>query len=287
MKLTALIAATLLTMGGGLAAVANDSERVAAFDFGSLDSLDELGLGEYIVALPKQSLPDYLSHYADDAYIDVGGLRSPDIDALSDAKPTLILTTGRQGEWRDEFAEIADVMDTGLAGDDYMAGFDENVLRLGEHFDAAETAQSALDIMHARIDEARQRLSNAPDVLVATHNQGNLTLNTHPIVYDVLGLNQAAIPDSVVSETRGNRTFTPLSFEAIGEIDPQVLLIVDRSAAIGDEAADPDALREALAEVGVEDPLVVVLSPDLWYLSGNGLQSLGLQIDEVVAALER
>ncbi|PMR74803.1 ABC transporter substrate-binding protein [Billgrantia endophytica] len=263
------------------------AERVASFDFGSLDTLDELGLGEHVVALPKQGLPTYLEHYADEAYRDVGGLRSPDFDALRDAEPSLILFTGRQNEWREEFEEIAEVMDTGLGGDDYLVTFEENVTRLAERFDAGEAAAESLQMLHEHVDSARQRLADVPLTLVATHNQGNLMLNTHPVVYDVLDLSQPTIPESVPSETRGNRTFTPLSSEAIAEIAPATLLIVDRSAAIGDEAIELDALRGELARVGADDINVVVLTPELWYLSGGGLQSLMLQIDEVAAALER
>ena len=57
-----------------------------------------------------------------------------------------------------------------------------------------------------------------------------------------------------------------------------------RRAAIGDEPADADQLRATLADAGAESQLVL-LTPALWYLSGSGLQSLALQIDEVVSAL--
>ncbi|WP_226246880.1 hypothetical protein [Halomonas sp. SBBP1] len=95
------------------------------------------------------------------------------------------------------------------------------------------------------------------------------------------------MPASVTSETRGNRTFTPLSPEAISEIDPQVVLVIDRSAAIGEEPATADALAQTLfdARAETETARVVMLTPALWYLSGGGLQSLALQVEEVAAAL--
>ncbi len=93
------------------------------------------------------------------------------------------------------------------------------------------------------------------------------------------------MPANVTSETRGNRTFTPLSPEAISEIDPQVVLVIDRSAAIGDEPANADALAQTFLDAGAEKARVVMLTPALWYLSGGGLQSLALQVEEVAAAL--
>ncbi|WP_043527661.1 ABC transporter substrate-binding protein [Litchfieldella xinjiangensis] len=288
MKKTTLVAATLLSLSTGLAATglsANDSHRIASFDLGSLDTLTALGLSDRVVALPKQSLPDYLSHYTQETYADVGGLRSPDMPALREAEPSLIVITGRQNEWREEFEAIAPVMDAGVNGDDYMASFNANVQQLAERLEATSDAEMALAELDRHIEEARERLAEAPRVLVATHNKGNLMLNRHPVVHEVLGLAQLDIPESVPSETRGERTFTPLSGEAIADIAPDVLLIVDRSAAIGDEPANRDALEQTLADGGAEDVRVEMLSPKLWYLSGGGLQSLERQIDDVVAAV--
>lgn len=280
--------AALLALAGGWAvtAVGAEGERLAVFDLGSLDTLDALGLGERVVAVPKQSLPDYLSRYGDEAYIDIGGLRSPDLEAVADASPSLIVMTGRQGDWHDEFAALAPLFDASVSGPDYLAAVEGNVRDLAGHLDAAEEAEAAIETLHGQIEQARQALADAPAVLVATHNGGNLSLNAHRVVHEVLGLAQPELPDDVTSETRGARTFTPLSAEAVARIAPEVLLIVDRSAAIGDEPADLDALGQALAEAGGEGIRVERLSPALWYLSGGGLQSLALQIDEVVAALQ-
>ncbi|MHB0777650.1 ABC transporter substrate-binding protein [Halomonas sp. WWR20] len=293
MKLNILLTAALFTLASTPALAAETSsgngsatERVVSFDYGSLDTLDALGLGDQVVGVPKQSLPDYLAQYADDTYADVGGLKSPDLETLRQLSPTLILITGRQSEQRESLQAVAPVMDTTLDDDDYLNAFDANVRQLAERFDAEKPAESALQTLHEKIDEARQRLDDAPPVLIATHNQGNLMLNRHPVAYEVLGLTLPKIPDSVPSETRGNRTFTRLSPQAIAEIAPDVLLIVDRSAAIGDDAADLDALRQSLADAGAEDVSVEMLSPELWYLSGGGLQSLSLQVDEVVNAVQ-
>nr|WP_163500373.1 ABC transporter substrate-binding protein [Halomonas socia] len=279
-----LFAAAVLSLSSGIAAAAPTS--IATFDLGSLDSLDALGLGEHVVGVPQQSLPTYLADYADAAYADIGGLRSPDLEALGEIAPGLILITGRQGDWRDELEAIAPIMDTGLASGDYLAAFDDNVMALAERLDAGQTAEHALAELHQHIDQARQALADAPAVLVATHNQGNFTLNHHPVVHQVLAIDSPTLPDSVASETRGNRVFTPLSTEAIAEIDPAVLLVIDRSAAIGDDAIDTAAVQQALASAGADTLRIEVLSPALWYLSGGGLQSLRLQVDEVVTALQ-
>lgn len=283
LKMCAFTATATLLLS--TASVAQTEQRIATFDLGSLDTLDALGLSDQVVGVPKSSLPNYLEQYAAKAYTDIGGLRSPDMDAISKSEPSLILYTGRQGDWEDELGDIAPLLNTSLQGDDYLAAFDVNVRELASRLDAESEAEEALEILHTEIESQREALSNAPRTLVVTHNGGNLMLNQHPVVHGVLEVDTLEMPDSVTSETRGTRTFTPLSSEAIGEIDPDFVLVIDRSAAIGDEPADADSLRKTLSDAGAQDAQVVMLTPALWYLSGGGLQSLRLQIEEVSAAL--
>ncbi|PCF95966.1 ABC transporter substrate-binding protein [Vreelandella nigrificans] len=266
-------------------ATASAGQRIATFDLGSLDTLDALGLSEQVVGVPKASLPNYLEQYAEETYTNIGGLRSPDMEALGESEPTLILYTGRQGDWEEELGEIAPLLNTSLQGDDYLAAFDTNVRELASQTGAEAKAEEALEILHNELETQREALSNAPSTLVVTHNSGNLMLNQHPVVHDVLGVKALEMPESVTSETRGERTFTPLSAEAIAEIDPEIVLVIDRSAAIGGEPADTDTLAQTLAEAGAENTQVIMLTPALWYLSGGGLQSLALQVEEISAAL--
>lgn len=266
-------------------ATASAGQRIATFDLGSLDTLDALGLSEQVVGVPKASLPNYLEQYAEETYTNIGGLRSPDMEALGESEPTLILYTGRQGDWEEELGEIAPLLNTSLQGGDYLAAFDTNVRELASQTGAEAEAEEALEILHNELETQREALSNAPSTLVVTHNSGNLMLNQHPVVHDVLGVKALEMPESVTSETRGERTFTPLSAEAIAEIDPEIVLVIDRSAAIGGEPADTDTLAQTLTEAGAENTQVIMLTPALWYLSGGGLQSLALQVEEISAAL--
>lgn len=282
MKLAITTAALLLATAS---ASADADQRIATFDLGSLDTLDALGLSAKVVGVPKASLPNYLEQYAADTYTDIGGLRSPDMAAIEASAPSLILYTGRQGDWEAELGDIAPLLNTSLQGDDYLTAFNANVRELASRLEAESEAEEALKALHAEIETQREGLSDAPRTLVVTHNGGNLMLNQHPVVYDVLGVDALEMPDSVTSEVRGTRTFTPLSADAIAEINPDVVLVIDRSAAIGDEPANAEALTQTLSDAGTDNAQIVMLTPALWYLSGGGLQSLALQVEEVAAAL--
>src|SRR5690554_4352522 len=60
--------------------VKKNPENVVVFDFGVLDTLDELGIE--VVGLPKATIPNYLEKFSDDKYTNVGSLKEPDFEAI-------------------------------------------------------------------------------------------------------------------------------------------------------------------------------------------------------------
>ena len=141
-----------------------------------------------------------------------------------------------------------------------------------------------LDALWQHVEAQKATLADAGTVTVVTHNNGNFSLRQEALVYELLALTPAAVPDSVQPVVRGERTFYPVTADVLAQMAPDNLLVVDRSAAIGDEPLAPETLKASLAEAGVSTE-VVVLNPGLWYLSGGGLQSVRLQVDEVVNAV--
>ncbi|MAM00215.1 ABC transporter substrate-binding protein [Hydrocarboniclastica marina] len=267
-----------------LAQAANPS--LISYDLGSLDTLDALDLSAQVKAVPKQSLPEYLSHYASDEYADAGSLKSPDVEAIRKLRPDLVLVTGRQGEIAEEIRKVATVKDVSMPEGEFADAVSDRVMRLAERYGAEDQAQAALKDLWIHTEKQQLAIQGKPEVLVVTHNSGSFSQRQEPVVAELLKLPAPAVPEQVEPVTRGTRTFIPLTAENMVAMAPDVLLIVDRSAAIGDEPLDRQKLIQDLAAQGGKDIKVEVLSPGLWYLSGGGLQSVRLQVDEVVAALQ-
>lgn len=284
MTLVKALSAAGLVLASQLAVAAGPA-RIASFDHGSLDTLDALGLGGQVVAVPKQAMPAYLSAYAGADYTDAGGLRSADLDALRAAGPSLILITGRQGDMKEQLAAIAPVRDVTLQGDDYWSALSAKVRTLAGDLGAADQADAALAGLAQRLAELRDSVDGHPKVLVVTHNDGRFSLRQEPVVTQLLQLDAPALPEGVETVTNGTRSFTPLTPEQMARMQPAALLVVDRSAAIGNTPLDPATLRQALDQAGGQDIRLGYLTPALWYLSGAGLQSVRLQAEEAVAAL--
>ncbi|WP_219703926.1 ABC transporter substrate-binding protein [Marinomonas lutimaris] len=287
MNLRKILAIGTLITFSQLSTAETQLPKAAIFDLGSLDTITALGLESQVVGVPKQVLPDYLKQFNDARYTDVGGLKTPDLEAIKTLNPDLIVITGRQAGQKDALERIGKVKQVEASGDNYWESFSANVSSIAALFNAKDTANKALAELSTDIESTKTGIKGNPTILVVTHNNGSFGLRDEPIATQLLGLEASKVPSHVTPQKRGTRTFTSLSVNNIAEMKPTTLFIVDRSAAIGNtkESLDIEKLKSELADQGGQSIQVAYLSPKLWYLSGNGLQSLRLQVKEIADAL--
>lgn len=290
MKLSGYLKTLILMAAAGLAACTvptaehSSGPTVVSFDHGALDTLVALGQKAQVLAVPKAGLPDYLQEVAA-GLPDAGSLKQPDMDVLRELQPDLILVSGRQGEAIPELSRIAAIRNVGLTEGNYRDSVENRVMGLAALYGQASLAREQLDSLWRYVQQRRSELSGNLKVVVVTHNGGRFSLRQEPVVSELLGLRMPAIPETVEPVTRGNRTFYPVTAEDLAAMAPDIVLVVDRSAAIGQTPLAPATLQTALDEAGAGDTAVRVLDPALWYLSGGGLQSLRLQVDEAADAV--
>ena len=65
-----------------------------------------------------------------------------------------------------------------------------------------------------------------------------------------------------------------------------IVFVVDRSVAIGRSAKNPNVLNNVLVNKtkAAKNGAIILLDPQVWYLSGGGIISLNKMISEVEAA---
>ena len=78
----------------GSVEVPKNPKRVVVFDYGILDILDTLGAN--VIGLPRDMVPEHLSKYSSDKYVNLGSLKEPNLEKIYEAKPDLIIIAGRQ-----------------------------------------------------------------------------------------------------------------------------------------------------------------------------------------------
>lgn len=264
--------------------VKKNPEKVVVFDFGILDTFDELGIE--VVGLPQSNIPEYLSKYEDEKYANLGSLKEPEMEAINALKPDVIFISSRQADMYDQLSEIAPTVYVGLDTSRYMESFKENMDIVAEVFDKEDEMKVKLDEIDEQIAAIKEKTSDVDSkALILLGSEGKVSAygpsSRFGLIHDVFGFKAA--DEKIEVSTHGQN----VSFEYIAETNPDILFVVDRDAAIGGDASAKDSIENDLVKKtnAYKDGKIVYLQPDYWYLSGGGLLSIKEMIKEMEAPL--
>ncbi|MED3563977.1 siderophore ABC transporter substrate-binding protein [Bacillus xiapuensis] len=268
----------------GKAAVDKNPKKVVVFDFGILDSLEELGVE--VKGVPQANIPSYLKKYTADRYTNVGSLKEPDFEAIHALDPDVIFISSRQAELYNQFADIAPTVYVGMDYTDYMKSFEGNMNLLGKIFGKEDQVATELKDIQLKVNKVKEKASSVDKKgLIVLANEGKVSAygpnSRFGLIHDVFGF--AAADPSIEVSTHGQS----ISFEYIKEKNPGVLFVIDRNAAVGGEAGAKKVIENQLVKKtkAYKDGKIVYLNPDSWYLSGGGLKSMKEMANEVEEAL--
>jgi iron complex transport system substrate-binding protein len=268
----------------GEAVIEKNPEKVVVFDFGILDTLDELGVE--VTGVPQATIPSYLEKYADKKYTNVGSLKEPDFEAIHAMQPDVIFITTRQAELYEQFAEIAPTVYVELDYTNYMDSFEKNMNLVGEIFGQEDKVASELKDIKASVEELNKKASALDKKgLIVLANEGKVSAygpsSRFGLIHDVFGF--GAADEKIEVSTHGQS----ISFEYIKETNPDVLFVIDRNTAVGGEAGAKDVIENELVQTtaAYQNEKIIYLDPDSWYLSGGGLKSVKIMAEEIEAAL--
>ncbi|MBM7806536.1 iron complex transport system substrate-binding protein [Geodermatophilus bullaregiensis] len=269
----------------GETAVPADPQTVVVFDVGVLSTLDSLGVE--VAGVPEATYPESLAQYGGDEYAKVGSLFEPDYEAVDALEPDLIVVGGRSAAVYPELAEIAPTIDLTVDNGDFLASFEERVTTLAEVFGEEDAVADRLAALDQRVAEVRETAAGAGDALFVMTNAGEVSAygpeTRFGMVYSELGLTPT--DEALTAADHGDA----ISFEYIAEKDPDILLVLDRDAAIGEsgtaaqQVLDNELVRGTTAW---QDDDVHHLDSSVWYIAPNGLPSVEQMVEEVAAAVE-
>lgn len=270
----------------GTTEVKTNPQRVVLFDFGTYDSLLQLGLNERVVALPGANVPDYLKQHVPANMADAGGMKTPDVALITSLKPDLIIITGRQGASYDALSAIAPTLNLSINGKDYLSSLKGNLEILGQIFGVTDAVGKEWEKLLVQVKQSQTQIEQAGiRSLALMHNNGKLLPAHQAIIFDVLKAKKLAFPAAEKGAENKRKAVTPAE---IAQLSPGAIFIIDRSAAIGAEKMDLKAFEEdqnIKSTPASQHKRIAYLTPDLWYLSGGGLQSLALQIQAITHVL--
>ncbi|MGM9945435.1 MAG: siderophore ABC transporter substrate-binding protein, partial [Lysinibacillus sp.] len=242
-------------------------EKIVVFDYGFLDTLDKLGV-EGVVGLAKDSsLPSHLSKYESDEYASVGSLKEPLLEDIAALEPDAIFISGRQAPFYEQLKEITpNVVFVGTSQDDYWNTFMASVDLAAQIFGKEAEAEEEKAKYDAKLEEIKALAGSYENVLVTMYNEGKLsgfsTNSRFGYIYDIYGFKP--VTEDIEASSHGSN----FGFEAILEFNPQVLFVIDRTAATGGESnIEADMENDIIKQTDAyKNGKIVYLDGPLWYL---------------------
>lgn len=265
--------------------VQKNPEKVVVFDFGMLDTLDYLDID--IAALPKMSIPSYLDKYNSENYENVGSLKEPDFEKIAQIDPDLIIISGRQAELYEELNKLGPVVYVGLDYNNYIESFKNNVEMIGEIFGKESEVKAAVTEIEEEINDISKNATNLDkNALILLANDNKISAygegSRFGIIHDVFGI--LAVDKNIEQSTHGMN----VTFEYVLEQNPDMIFVIDRSAAIGEESSARHIVENDLIAKtnAMKNGDIYYLDPEVWYLSGGGIVSVQKMIDEISESLQ-
>ena len=198
-------------------------------------SLHDLGVAaDAPVGLGIPIPPEYEAVVNNPQFPAVGTAFEPDYEAINALEPDLIIVAGRSSRAYPEMPRIAPTGDLTVWGDDFMGQFRELHRAMGQIFDLADTVEARLAELDASVAAVRERAAGT--ALMVMTSGAEVTAcgpgSRFGFVHDLFGY-AAADPGLERDATHGDA----VSFEYILEMQPDVLFVIDRAAAIGQDNA--------------------------------------------------
>ena len=255
--------------------------KVVVLDIAALDTLAALG-----VEVDGVVNPLYVPYLNAGSATAVGTLFEPNYEALAALAPELIIAGGRAHEVVPTLAELAPTIDMTIWEDTVGQGL-SRLEAYGKIFDKQAVATAMAAELQVKIERARSSVADAGDVLILMTNGPKVSAygsnGRFGWIHRTLSLSEA-VPE-VEQATHGEA----VSFEFIKEANPDVLLVIDRLAAIGRES---DGARATLDNALVRETnawqhdRVIYLDSAPIYIANGGIQSLIVFLIQIIDAFE-
>lgn len=266
----------IINHNSGTTELDGPAQRIVVLDLGALDTLRALGLSDKIVGLPKSTkLPKVLDEFNDPKYADVGSLTEPNIAAITELNPDLVIAGFRSSALiPDLMAKLPTIDITYAAKDDFLDGFSSATKLIAQAVGKEDEAETKLAILRKDIEAARQHPDPPAKALVLLVAAGKISVVQPPHRFDLLYDDLGMVPAIEEKADEPQASEAAPSFEAIRQANPDVIYLLDRDVTTGQPVAqilDNELVHSTNAW---QNNRVYYLDTDRWYLLIHGLDNV-------------
>lgn len=283
---------TVTDASGAEVEVPLDPEVVVTTDFSVARTLHGLGVELDGVPSAPAGLPEDMAELAD--VTTVGSVREPDFEGISALEPDLVIVASRSGtpEIVAEMKKITpNVIDMSARWEDpadQLVTIEERVVDLGAIFGKEAEAQTQMDEILADVEEIRDEVTTAGDSAMFVQVSGGTVSAYGPgsrfgVVHEDFGFADTGAPIDT-EDSHGQE----ISQEFFTQYNPDVIYVLDRSQAIGEEAQSAlEVLDNGLVDTtsAAADDRIVQVDGFSWYIANAAPASLAQMVADVTKAL--
>jgi iron complex transport system substrate-binding protein len=266
------VSATDIDTANGPVTIAVTPAKIAVFDIAAIDTLDSLGVE--IAGLPSNLYLPELAHLKDGSAV-VGDIFEPNLEALSELQPDLIILGGRSSTQVEATSQVAPTIDMTMDGDDLLQQAKARLATYGSLFNKQAEAEAAAEALNAVVEKAHAAVAGKGTALIIMTNGPKVTAygpgSRFGWVHAALDL-PPAVPN-VEAATHGEA----VSFEFIANANPEWLLVLDRAAAIGSEDQNAKSTLDNELVAGTtawKKGQIVYLPAGDFYIAAGGIQAM-------------
>lgn len=274
--------------------IATPPKSVVATDNRTFQTLDDWGVE--IKAGAVALMPESVSYTQNKDVIDLGNHREPNLEAVVEAQPDLIVNGQRFSQYEEDLAKLApDATILNLDPRDDQP-FDAELKRqtevLGQVFGKEDEATKLNEDFDASIERVKKAYDSNDKVMGVITSGGDINYSAPKVgrtlgpVFDILGLTPSIDTPEGASD---DHTGDDISVEAIADSNPDWILVMDRDAAIEEDSKPAQSIIEesqALKNVNaVKDNNIVYMPKDTY--RAEGIQTYTQFFNDLADAMEK
>lgn len=265
----------------GTQTIATPPKSVVATDNRTFETLDSWGIE--LSAAAVSLMPSTISYTTDDSIIDLGSHREPNLEAVVAVEPDLIINGQRFAQYHDDFVKLAPnavVLELDpREGESLDAELKRQTTVLGEIFGKQAEAKQLTDDFDEAIDRVKAAY-DADDSVMAVITSGGQIGYAAPSVgrtlgplFDIFGFT----PALEVAEGSEDHQGDDISVEAIANSNPDVILAMDRDAAVSSTESTYVPANEILASSEALQGVNAVVNGNIVYMPADTYTNEGIQ----------
>lgn len=245
-------------------------ESVAVLDNRSFEILDQWQVPITVGArkLVPSTLPDLKN---DESILDVGNHKEPDLEQIVAGDPQLIVSGQRFQKYDEQIEQMnpqATLVDFEPREDKPL---DEELTRhvenMGKIFDKEDEAQKLIDDFNKALQRAKDAYDGESTVMAVNVSGGDIGYvaphvgRTYGPLFDLIGFKPALQIEHASSDHKGD----DISVEAIADSNPDLMLVLDRDAAISSSEGASKPAKNVIEESTPLEGVTAVKDGHVYY----------------------